>query len=114
MPVDRNFTYSAVGFGTQQMGNTLKMATHDYVIANQNGAAVRADLNGALEAIVSNNSSATEPATTYAYQWWADTTATSLKLRNSDNDGWVIMQELDGTMLMEDGKPETMSTEFRV
>ena len=88
------------------------MATHDYVIANQNGAAVRADLNGAPEAIVTNNSSATEPATTYAYQWWADTTADQLKLRNSDNDGWVIIQELDGTMLMEDGSAGSPSLSF--
>ena len=33
------------------------MATHDYVISNGTGAAVRADLNLALAAIVSNNSS---------------------------------------------------------
>tara|TARA_Y100000004_G_scaffold8973_1_gene9884 strand:+ start:4392 stop:5873 length:1482 start_codon:yes stop_codon:yes gene_type:complete len=79
------------------------MATHDYVIANASGAAVRADLNNALAAIVSNNSNATEPATTYAYMWWADTTASQLKLRNSTNDGWIVIQELDGTMLMEDG-----------
>ena len=79
------------------------MATHDYVIANASGAAVRADLNNALAAIVSNNSNATAPATTYAYQWWADTTANQLKLRNSANDGWIVIQELDGTMLMEDG-----------
>lgn len=79
------------------------MATHDYVIANASGAAVRADLNNALAAIVTNNSNAVEPATTYAYQWWADTTAGQLKLRNAANDGWVVIQELDGTMLMEDG-----------
>jgi hypothetical protein len=79
------------------------MATHDYVIANASGAAVRADLNNALAAIVTNNSNATEPATTYAYQWWADTTAGQLKLRNAANDDWVVIQELDGTMLMEDG-----------
>ena len=79
------------------------MATHDYVIANASGAAVRADLNNVLAAIVTNNSSATEPATTYAYQWWADSTAGQLKLRNAANDDWVIIQELDGTMLMEDG-----------
>jgi len=79
------------------------MATHDYVIANASGAAVRADLNNALAAIVTNNSNATEPATTYAFQWWADTTAGQLKLRNAANDDWVIIQELDGTMLMEDG-----------
>ena len=79
------------------------MATHDYIIANASGAAVRADLNNALAAIVSNNSNATAPATTYAYQWWADTTANQLKLRNSANDDWIVMQELDGTLLMEDG-----------
>ena len=79
------------------------MATHDYIIANASGAAVRADLNNALAAIVSNNSNATAPATTYAYQWWADTTANQLKLRNAANDDWIVIQELDGTMLMEDG-----------
>jgi hypothetical protein len=79
------------------------MATHDYVIANGTGAAVRSDLNNALAAIVSNNSSATEPTTTYAYMWWADTTAGQLKLRNAADNAWVTIQELDGTMLMEDG-----------
>ena len=79
------------------------MATHDYVLANASGAAFRADLNNALAAIVSNNSSATEPATTYAYMWWADTTAGQLKLRNAANDDWIVIQELDGTLLIEDG-----------
>lgn len=79
------------------------MATHDYIIANASGAAVRADLNNALAAIVSNNSNATEPATTYAYQWWADTTANVLKIRNSANDAWITLMELDGTRLIEDG-----------
>jgi hypothetical protein len=79
------------------------MASHDYVIANGTGSAVRADLNNALAAIVSNNSSSSEPATKYAYQWWADTTTGQLKLRNAANNGWVTIFELDGTMLMEDG-----------
>ena len=79
------------------------MATHDYIISNASGAAVRSDLNNALAAIVSNNSSATEPATTYAYMWWADTTSGQLKLRNAANDDWVVLLELDGTTLMEDG-----------
>ena len=79
------------------------MAVHDYVIANGTGSAVRSDLNNALAAIVSNNSSSSEPATKYAYQWWADTTTGQLKLRNSANNGWVTIFELDGTMLMEDG-----------
>ena len=79
------------------------MATHDYVVANGSGSAVRSDLNNALAAIVSNNSSATQPATTYAYMWWADTTAGQLKQRNSANSDWIVVRELDGTLLMEDG-----------
>lgn len=79
------------------------MATHDYVLANASGAAFRADLNNALAAIVSNNSNATEPATTYAYMWWMDTTNGQLKQRNAANDGWITIREIDGTMLMEDG-----------
>jgi hypothetical protein len=66
------------------------MATHDYILANQAGAAFRSDLNNALAAIVSQNSSATEPTTTYAYMPWFDTTNGILKFRNASNTGWVI------------------------
>gem|GEM_PF-1735894 len=79
------------------------MAQHDYVIANGSGAAVRSDLNNALAAIVTNNSGSTEPATMYAYQFWADTTAGLLKLRNSANNAWITLRELDGTLTIEDG-----------
>ena len=67
------------------------MATHDYNIANGTGSAVRSDLNNALAAIVSNNSSSTEPATTFAFQWWADTNNTLLKIRNAANSAWVTV-----------------------
>ena len=67
------------------------MATHDYVLDNQSGANFRADLNNALQAIVSNNSSASEPATMYAYQIWVDTSNNLLKIRNSSNNGWVTL-----------------------
>jgi hypothetical protein len=70
------------------------MAQADYVVANGTGAAVRSDLNGQLAAIVSNNSGATEPATMYAYQWWADTTTGLLKLRNAANSAWVTVGTL--------------------
>ena len=79
------------------------MATHDYIISNASGAAVRSDLNDALAAIVSNNSNSSEPSTTYAYQWWADTSNNLLKLRNSANTAWITLRQLDGTMLIEDG-----------
>jgi hypothetical protein len=72
------------------------VAQHDYVIANGTGAAVRSDINGALGAIVTNNSGATEPSTTYAFQLWADTTTGLLKIRNAANSAWVELLELDG------------------
>jgi hypothetical protein len=72
------------------------VAQHDYVIANGTGAAVRSDINGALGAIATNNSGATEPTTTYAFQLWADTTTGLLKIRNAANSAWVELLELDG------------------
>ena len=73
------------------------MATHDYVLANQSGSSFRTDLNNALAAIVSNNSNATEPATKYAYQYWADTNSGYLKIRNAANNGWVQLFKLDAS-----------------
>ena len=89
------------------------MATHDYVIDNSTGANVRADINSALAAIVSNNSSPNEPGTKYAYQWWADTTTGILKIRNSANDGWVELLQLDGTLTLEDGSASSPALAFR-
>jgi hypothetical protein len=92
------------------------MAQADYVVANGTGAAVRSDLNGQLAAIVSNNSGATEPATMYAYQWWADTTAGLLKLRNSANSAWITMRQLDGefsTVPVENGTAAAPSIYFK-
>ena len=65
------------------------MATHDYVIANGTGSAVRSDLNNALAAIVSNNSASSEPSTKYAFQFWADTNTGLLKQRNAANNAWI-------------------------
>jgi hypothetical protein len=70
------------------------MAQHDYNLANQSGLAFRQDLNNALAAIVSQNSGASEPSTTYAYQWWADTTTGLLKLRNAANSAWITIGTL--------------------
>ena len=89
------------------------MATHDYVLDNATGANFRSDLNNALAAIVSNNSSSTEPSTKYAYQWWADTNEGVLKIRNSSNDGWVTLLQLDGTLTLEDGTNTAPALGFR-
>ena len=67
------------------------MAQHDYDIANQSGSSFRADLNNALDAIVSNNSGSSEPSTKFAYEWWIDTSNNLLKLRNSANNAWITI-----------------------
>ena len=92
------------------------MAQADYVVVNGTGAAVRSDLNGQLAAIVSNNSGVTEPATMYAYQWWADTTTGLLKLRNSANNAWITLFQLDGewtTLAIESGTAAAPSLYFK-
>lgn len=67
------------------------MAQHDYNIANQSGQAFRQDLNNALSAIVSVNSGATAPASTFAYMLWIDTAAGQVKQRNAANSAWVVI-----------------------
>jgi hypothetical protein len=75
------------------------LAQHDYIIANQSGAAFRGDLNNALNAVATNNSGTSEPSTTYAYQWWADSNTGLLKQRNAANSGWVTIGTLASTNL---------------
>lgn len=70
------------------------MSQHDQVISDAAGATARADINSALGALFSNSSGATEPTTTVAYQWWADTTTGLLKQRNAANSGWVTVAQL--------------------
>lgn len=73
------------------------MSQHDLNIANQGFPAFRADLNSALEALVSNNSGTSAPATTFANQWWHDTTNSILKKRNADNDAWISVLTFNET-----------------
>jgi hypothetical protein len=71
------------------------MPQHDYVIDNQTAPNFRADLNNALAAIVSTNSGASQPSTTYANMMWYDTSADILKMRNETNDDWINLGTLD-------------------
>lgn len=71
------------------------MSIHDYVIDNQSAPAFRADLNNALQAIVTQNSNATAPTTTYANMIWYDTAAKQLKKRNEANSAWVVLGTID-------------------
>ena len=94
------------------------MSQHDYVIDNANGAAVRLDLNNALAAIQSNNSGATSPTATTAFQFWFDTTANDFKMRNSGDTAWVSVFDLTGstiipfrgTTLLGDAAEQTVGT----
>ncbi len=70
------------------------MSQHDYILDNQSGLNYRADHNDLNAAVATNNSGTTEPSTTYAYQWWADTTTGFLKIRNAANSAWVVVGTL--------------------
>ena len=87
---------------------------NDFVIDNGTGFAVRTDIQDALQALAGNSSGNSEPSVKYAYQWWADTNAGILKLRNSSNDGWIDMLNLDGTFVfdLEDGTASAPSLRF--
>ena len=73
------------------------MAQHDYIIANQTFPSYRNDHNNSLSAVVSKNSGTSSPSTTYAYQWWYDSTNNILKIRNQDNDAWINFASFDQT-----------------
>jgi len=88
---------------------------NDFVIDNGTGFAVRTDIQDALQALAGNSSGDTEPSVKYSYQWWADTGSTPpvMKLRNSSNDGWITLFELDGTITLEDGSSSSPGLAFR-
>jgi len=74
------------------------MAQADGNCANASGSAFRSDLNNQLAALFTTSSGATAPATTFAYQQWADTTANLLKIRNGSNTDWITLRGLDGSV----------------
>lgn len=73
------------------------MSQNDMALANANGATIRADMNSALQALASNNGGSSAPSTTYANQWWFDTTNDILKIRDEANANWVNVASLVGT-----------------
>lgn len=65
------------------------MSQNDFNLANQGFPSMRSDMNSALQALASNSSGATAPATTYPYQWWYDETTDILKVRDAANAAWI-------------------------
>lgn len=70
------------------------MSQHDLQIENANGAAFRADINAALQALGTLSAGLTPPSTTYPFMVWADTTNDVLKVRNAANTAWISVLKL--------------------
>ena len=66
----------------------------DYNLANQVGFSFRAELNTVLGDVQSLNSGSSDPSTTVAYKIWVDTSTNLLKIRNSSNNGWLVLGSL--------------------
>lgn len=75
----------------------------DYSLADQSGAAFRAELNTILAAIASQNSGTSAPSTTYANMWWVDATTSRLKKRNNGNTTWIDLGPMDS--FLDDARP---------
>ena len=88
------------------------MATHDYVIANGTGAAVRTDLNSALQAILTNNSGNSAPGTTAAGMLWWDSDGNQLYIRNTADDAWVAVTISGTNHLLPNGTVAAPSLAF--
>ena len=71
------------------------MSQNDFTIANQGFPAFRSDLNSALQALASTNSGSSAPPTTFANQFFYDTTNNVLKFRNEDNDAFITLCTLN-------------------
>lgn len=91
------------------------MSQHDFNVANGSGAAVRADLNSALGALVTMNSGATEPLVMFANMLWFDTSTDILKLRNPGNTAWINFAKISSTLfaaLFSRSAPVTKTADF--
>ena len=76
------------------------MANHDYVIDNGTGSAVRADLNSALQAILTTNAGNSAPSTTAQGQLWWDADGNTLYIRNTADNAWLEVGLLTATQTM--------------
>jgi hypothetical protein len=73
------------------------MAQSNYNIPNDSAPAVRAQLNSVFQSIATNNSGTAAPSTTFAHQWWYDSTANILKQRNAADSAWIDIGTFDQT-----------------
>jgi hypothetical protein len=76
------------------------MSQASVVIADGSGAVVLANLNAALMALITHQSGASAPSTTYAFQLWGNTTSGTIQLRNSTNTAWTDLTFPTGTVML--------------
>ena len=73
------------------------MSQNDFTIANQTFPNTRADINSALQALASTSSGTSAPSTTFANQFFYNTSSNLLQIRNEGNDAYITIAELDQT-----------------
>ena len=69
---------------------------NDMVIDNGTGAAVRADLNLALQALANNSSGGSAPSTTYVSQFFANTSSGIMQINNTSGNAFINLFTLAG------------------
>ncbi len=72
----------------------------DLSVANGPGATVRADINSQIQSLGTLMAGAAAPTTTYADEFWADTTNGLLKQRNAANTAWLVRGTLAETFII--------------
>ena len=61
------------------------MAQHDFIIANDSGANVRADINSILDAIKTNNSGGSDPSNPVKFMLYGKSSDDKLKVYDGSN-----------------------------
>jgi hypothetical protein len=81
------------------------MAQADQTVQNATFPTVRADINNNLAALFSDNSGATAPTVTVAYQDWIDTGGANplWKKRNAANNAWITVATITGSAIAFEG-----------
>ena len=87
-----------------------------YSIANAVVGTYLPDLNNHLAAIVSHNSGSSEPGTTFAGQFWYDSTADPwlLKVRDASDAAWATVFDSDGNVILDTGDVDITVGDFTV
>jgi hypothetical protein len=73
------------------------MAQSDYNLGNVAAPAARTKINDVFEAVATQNSGSTEPAATFPFMVWVDTSTTDpvVKIRNAADSGWIVAGTID-------------------